>query len=522
MPAPSVSLCMIVRDEAETLDRCLDSVAGLVSEIVVVDTGSSDDTRARAKARGAKLTHLEWKDDFAEARNLSLSQATGTWILVLDGDEWIESAPALDAFAERAANERAFFATILDHLDGGALRTVPQVRLFRNDPEHRYRDAFPEQIVPAIAAREGARWIEPPPCDLVIGHDGFRSDRRSAGRGRRMVEMLRKAIQEHRNEPAARYALARERLRMRGLHAVPGARVAEALVHLDWLADHAGILPKRFEADAARLRGSALFGAGLFAEAKAAAEPWRGTSAIFEAISADAAFEECANDRTGASEAFDRFRACFDQDAGRGLPFRQPSLTAAFARARAAEMCVQLGRTKEAERFTADAAALPGGAGAAAIALATLRRTRGDRAGAAEAYRSAVEADPHDPWGWLGLGELALEAGDTTASVDALTRCAALAEGWSRADEALTAALLVAERPDEIPDFFDRRDEGGGTSGRVAVALAAVAADREPPPSGKSPGFDEALSRILRFVESAGKKGLLQKLAAGTRGAARA
>lgn len=520
MPEPSVSLCMIVRDEAETLDRCLDSVAGLVSEIVVVDTGSSDDTRAKAKGRGAKLTHLDWKDDFAEARNLALSQATGRWILVLDGDEWIESAPGLEAFGERAATERAFFVTILDHLDGGALRTAPQVRLFRNDPEHRYRDAFPEQIVPAIAAREGVRWIEPPPCDLVVGHDGFRSDRRSGGRTRRMVEMLRRAIQEHRNEPSARYALARERLRMRGLHAVPGARVAEALVHLDWLADHAGVLPKRFEADAARLRAAALLAAGLPAEARAAAEPWRGTNPVFEAVSADAAFEECANDPAGASEALERFRACFDQDAGKGLPFRQPSLTAAFARARAAEMCVRLGRSQEAERLAAEAAELPGGAAAAAIALAALRRTRGDRAGTVEAYRAAVEADPHDPWGWLGLGELALETGDAAAAVDALSRCAALAEGWPRADEALTAALLVAERPDEIPDLFEKRDEGGGTSGRVAVALAAVAADREPPASGRPPGFDEALSRILRFVESAGKKGLLQKLAAGTRGAA--
>jgi tetratricopeptide (TPR) repeat protein len=513
---------MIVRDEAETLDRCLDSVAGFVSEIVIVDTGSSDGTRAKAKARGAKLTHLEWKEDFAEARNLALSQATGSWILVLDGDEWIESAPGFEAFADRAATERAFFATILDHLDGGALRTAPQVRIFRNDVEHRYRDAFPEQIVPAIAAREGARWIEPPACDLVIGHDGFRSDRRSGGRTRRMVAMLRRAIQEHRHEPAARYALARERLRMRGLHAVPGARVAEALVHLDWLADHAGVLSKRFEADAARLRASALLAAGLPAEARAAAEPWRGANAIFEALSADAAFEECANDRAGASEAFERFRACFDQDAGRGLPFRQPSLTGAFARARAAEMCIRMGRAKDAERLASEAAGLPGGAAAAAIAVAALRRARGDRAGAVEAYRSAVEADSYDPWGWLGLGELALETGDVAGSVDALTRCAALAEGWPSADEALTAALLVAERSEEIPDLFEKRDEGGGTSGRVAVALAAVAADREPPASGKSPGFDEALSRILRFVESAGKKGLLQKLAAGTRGVARA
>ena len=67
-----LSLSMIVRDEAERLERCLRSVAGFVDEMVVVDTGSSDGTVAIAEACGAVVHHLPWPGDFAPARNRAL------------------------------------------------------------------------------------------------------------------------------------------------------------------------------------------------------------------------------------------------------------------------------------------------------------------------------------------------------------------------------------------------------------------------------------------------------------------
>jgi len=78
---------MIVKDEAANLPRCLSSVKDLVDEIVVVDTGSSDDTPMIAQKAGAKVHFLMWGDNFAHARNVSLDQATKDWILVLDADE---------------------------------------------------------------------------------------------------------------------------------------------------------------------------------------------------------------------------------------------------------------------------------------------------------------------------------------------------------------------------------------------------------------------------------------------------
>ena len=80
---------MIVRNEAERLERCLRSVAGFVDEMVVVDTGSDDATPTIAAACGAAVHHLEWPGDFAPARNHALSLVKGDWVLVLDADEWL-------------------------------------------------------------------------------------------------------------------------------------------------------------------------------------------------------------------------------------------------------------------------------------------------------------------------------------------------------------------------------------------------------------------------------------------------
>lgn len=87
----TISLCMIVKNEAANLPQCLNSVAGLVDEIIVVDTGSTDDTRKMAADRQAEVLSIDWPEDFSVARNVSLSQATGDWVLVLDADEVLDA-----------------------------------------------------------------------------------------------------------------------------------------------------------------------------------------------------------------------------------------------------------------------------------------------------------------------------------------------------------------------------------------------------------------------------------------------
>jgi glycosyltransferase involved in cell wall biosynthesis/Flp pilus assembly protein TadD len=86
---PTLSLCMIAKNEEAHLSRCLESVRGLVDEIVLVDTGSADRTVEIARSFGARIFQFAWQDDFSLARNFSLEQATGEWILALDADESI-------------------------------------------------------------------------------------------------------------------------------------------------------------------------------------------------------------------------------------------------------------------------------------------------------------------------------------------------------------------------------------------------------------------------------------------------
>lgn len=83
----SISLCMIVRDEEKVIGRCLASVADLVDEIILVDTGSIDQTKAVAAKYTDQIYDYEWMDDFAAARNFSFSKASGDYVMWLDADD---------------------------------------------------------------------------------------------------------------------------------------------------------------------------------------------------------------------------------------------------------------------------------------------------------------------------------------------------------------------------------------------------------------------------------------------------
>ncbi|MBI1968610.1 tetratricopeptide repeat protein [Candidatus Woesearchaeota archaeon] len=100
---PKISLCMIVKNEEAVLRQCLESIQGLVDEIIIVDTGSTDKTKEIASAFGAKIYDFAWCDDFAAARNESLKHATGEWILILDADEVL--APEDGQKIKEAVNE---------------------------------------------------------------------------------------------------------------------------------------------------------------------------------------------------------------------------------------------------------------------------------------------------------------------------------------------------------------------------------------------------------------------------------
>jgi glycosyltransferase involved in cell wall biosynthesis len=87
----SLAVAMIVRNEARSITRCLESVRPWVDRMVVLDTGSRDNTRELARAAGADVYEMAWPGSFAQARNRSLELADADWNLIIDADEWIES-----------------------------------------------------------------------------------------------------------------------------------------------------------------------------------------------------------------------------------------------------------------------------------------------------------------------------------------------------------------------------------------------------------------------------------------------
>jgi glycosyltransferase involved in cell wall biosynthesis len=180
---------MIVKDEAAALPRCLDSVAELAGEIVVVDTGSSDDTVAVARAYGAVVLHHDFDPvDFAAARNAGLDRVTGEHVLVLDADETLEPAGRSSLPALLAADEAAGYVLTRRNLPaepGAASWRDHAVRLFRNDPRFRYAGRVHETVDASILATGGRLR----PVDIVLDHH-LPAAGRVRQKGLRYLELL--------------------------------------------------------------------------------------------------------------------------------------------------------------------------------------------------------------------------------------------------------------------------------------------------------------------------------------------
>jgi glycosyltransferase involved in cell wall biosynthesis len=125
---------MIVRNEAERLSGCLDSVRDLVDEMVILDTGSTDKTVAIAHSYGATVPFYPWNDDFAAARNVALEHVTGDWVLVLDADETLCEA-AIPAIRQSIANDNLLVINLVRQEIGAEQSPYSLVsRLFRRHP----------------------------------------------------------------------------------------------------------------------------------------------------------------------------------------------------------------------------------------------------------------------------------------------------------------------------------------------------------------------------------------------------
>lgn len=171
-----ISACVIVKNEEKNLPKWLECMSGIADEMVVVDTGSTDNTVKLAEGAGARLFHYEWHNDFAAAKNFAIEQAKGDWIFFLDADEYFSDATRRIIRREMEAYHKkpgiGVVVCKLINIDSDnydkVITTILQSRIFRNVPGIRYKGDVHEQIT-----NSGNKLQMVCNTGLVILHTGY-------------------------------------------------------------------------------------------------------------------------------------------------------------------------------------------------------------------------------------------------------------------------------------------------------------------------------------------------------------
>jgi tetratricopeptide (TPR) repeat protein len=195
----SVSVAMIVKNEEQTLPRCLDSIAGAVDEIVIVDTGSADATREVARRYTDRVFDLAWPDSFAAARQFAFDRASSEWICWLDADDVVHGAEKIrDLTASASASVGGFCWRYVYGRDrwGGARCELWRERCVRHDGSFRWTGRVHEVLV------TDRPWQLVRASEVVVEHQS--PPERNATRGPRNLELLERELAESGEGSSAR------------------------------------------------------------------------------------------------------------------------------------------------------------------------------------------------------------------------------------------------------------------------------------------------------------------------------
>jgi glycosyltransferase involved in cell wall biosynthesis len=199
---PSISCCMIVKNEEAFLGQCLESVKDFVDEIVIVDTGSTDGTVDIARQYTDKVYFHPWEGSFSKARNRASSYALGDWIFVIDGDEELVqgSGEKLREAARNAGDADAILVNTISTYSNGAKRARHNSeRLFRNNGVICYEGIVHNRVV-------GARSIKVSRIEVM--HYGYDLDEKKAHeKFLRTTGLLKKQIAENPGDPMPHHYL---------------------------------------------------------------------------------------------------------------------------------------------------------------------------------------------------------------------------------------------------------------------------------------------------------------------------
>lgn len=202
----TLAAAIIVKNEAEHLQKCLNSLSGL-SQIVIVDTGSNDNTAQIATRNGCHIIFHKWQNSFADARNIAIRHCWTDWLLAIDADEeLVDSEKFLWAINNIEKNIGGIKVTLNNFLNE-ELTLAKQhsyTRLFRNDKRFHFEGAIHEQITSRILTNHFD--IIDMTNELVINHYGYIG--KNSEKEERNRSMLEKMVQEDSNDYFAKYHLA--------------------------------------------------------------------------------------------------------------------------------------------------------------------------------------------------------------------------------------------------------------------------------------------------------------------------
>jgi glycosyltransferase involved in cell wall biosynthesis len=188
----TITLTMIVRNEAANIENCLNSVYKQVDEIVIVDTGSTDNTVEIARSFTDKIYFYPWQGDFSAARNFALDKAKGEWIIYLDADEELLCASdELKSLVSRDQETEAYLLPINNPTTDftGVYNRYFVLRLFKNNGSYRFGGKIHEQVI--VPQKSVVGIAESP----VINHKLLPAKERNRKRGRNLA-LLKQALAE--------------------------------------------------------------------------------------------------------------------------------------------------------------------------------------------------------------------------------------------------------------------------------------------------------------------------------------
>ena len=202
-----ISACYIVKNEAEKLLLSLKNLRG-VDEIIIVDTGSTDNTLEVAKNFGAKIFYKAWADDFSAPRNLALSKVTGDWIIFLDADEYFTESTAdnlrnvIENVDGTEINGLLIYLVNIDvENENKILDTTFVLRIYRNLRGLKYVGKIHEEL--QLNGKNLANIIPLPPKFLTLNHTGY-SAKLNKSKAERNLKLLLAEL-ENTNEPQKFY-----------------------------------------------------------------------------------------------------------------------------------------------------------------------------------------------------------------------------------------------------------------------------------------------------------------------------